>query len=197
MAATTLRAFIAIELPPAIRDPMARIMESLDRGLPRRSVRWVRPDGIHLTLKFLGDTPASQLDHVQSLMAAAAREVTPFECVVAGLGCFPSPRQPRIVWVGLHEPSGVLNRLQRAIEAGAARLGYPKDDRPFNPHLTLGRLGREVQGQDARRVGENVQVAGVGELGTFRVEAVSLMSSDLRRGGPVYTRLYQARLAEG
>jgi 2'-5' RNA ligase len=192
----TLRAFIAVELPPALGDQLAALAARLRRAAPERAARWVRPEGIHLTLKFLGDVPVSQVEQIKALMEAATGDCGPFECAVAGLGCFPNLRQPRVVWVGVHDSSGALERLQGALEEGAARLGYPREPagRGFNPHLTLARVGRETRGPEARQVGEAVQAAGPADLGRLPVEALALMQSDLRPGGAVYTRLHQARL---
>jgi 2'-5' RNA ligase len=197
-APATLRAFIAIELPKDLRAQLAEVIARLSRTAPEGAVRWVRADGIHLTLKFLGDMPVSQTDQMQDMLRLAAREAEPFECKASGIGCFPSARQPRVIWAALHEPTGSLGHLQRAVEAGAARLGYPKEtgERGFKPHVTLGRLGRQAGPADVRRVAEAVQTAAVGDLGSLVVEAISLMKSELRPGGSVYTRLYLARLGE-
>ncbi len=191
-----LRAFIAVEIPPALHDPLAAVAARLSRAIPERSVRWVRPAGIHLTLKFLGDVPLSQIAGLQAMLDEAVRDQAPFECAVGGLGCFPNLRQPRVVWVGVREPDARLKLLQAAVEAGAAGLGFPREPggRGFNPHLTLGRVQRGAREADARRVGEAVQAAGAVELGRLPVEAISLMRSDLQPGGPVYTRLHRALL---
>ncbi|MBI3762598.1 MAG: RNA 2',3'-cyclic phosphodiesterase [Chloroflexi bacterium] len=195
-APATLRTFIAIELPPALCAQLSDVMTRLDMALPARAVRWVRAEGIHLTLKFLGDTPHSQLGPLQSIIASAAQIVAPFECSAGDLGCFPNARQPRVVWVGVRDPAGALERLQRAIEAGTARLGYPREagERGFNPHLTLGRVGRDVHGPVAKQIGEIVQATKTGELGIVRVDRVNLMKSDLQAGGAIYARLYDAPL---
>lgn len=194
----TLRAFIAVELPASLQEQLAGVIARLGQSIPEGAVRWVRPDGVHLTLKFLGEMPVSQAGQMQAMIASAAREAGPFGCTAAGVGCFPNLKQPRVIWAGLHEPSGALSHLQRAVEAGAVRLGYPKEtgERGFNAHLTLGRIGRQASAADARRVAEAVQGAAVGDLGSFVIEAVSLMTSDLRPGGSVYARLFQARLGE-
>jgi 2'-5' RNA ligase len=197
-APATLRAFIAVELPTELHTQLGALIVRLSRDVPASAVRWVRPEGIHLTLKFLGDMPASQREPVQDMVTLAAREAEAFECRAAGIGCFPNLKQPRVIWAGLNEPSGFLSHLQRAVEGRAARLGYPREagDRVFNPHLTLGRVNRQAGKEDLRRLAEAVQARPVDEMGVFRVEAISLMKSDLQPGGSVYTRLFQARLGE-
>ena len=109
---TTLRTFIAIELDGKLRTGLGRVQDILQAEVPPRSVRWVRPEGIHLTLKFLGNTTMAQVDQVQAALAQAAVRVQPFTFTVGGLGCFPNTRQPRVVWVALHEPTGALQRLR-------------------------------------------------------------------------------------
>jgi 2'-5' RNA ligase len=195
-APASARAFIAVALPAALRQALGQVNAGLRRTVPEGAVRWVRPEGMHLTLKFLGDMPLSQAEQVQTMLEAAAREAAPFECDVSGLGCFPNLRQPRVVWAGLREPSGALAHLQRAVEAGAVRLGYTQatGDRGFMPHLTLGRVARQAGAAEWRSVAEAVQAAAAGEIGTFLVEAVCLMKSDLRPGGSAYTRLFRAGL---
>jgi len=172
------------------------MLARLSRAAPERAVRWVRPEAIHLTLKFLGDVPSAQTAQLSGMLDEAAGGHAPFECGVGGLGCFPDLRQPRVVWAGVSEPDGALTRLQHAVEAGAARLGYTREpaEREFNPHLTLGRVARGVRGAEARRVGEAVQSVAAGELDRLPVAAVCLMRSDRRPGGSVYTRLHEARL---
>ena len=191
----TLRTFIAIELSGTLKDALRRIQGELSVEMPARSVRWVQPDGIHLTLKFLGDTPAAQVDAVKAALARAAVEAVPFTVTASGLGCFPSARQPRVVWVGLQEPSGALSRLQRAVEAQVAPLGFPTERRPFTPHLTLGRVQQYASGSDVRQIGEVVAARmTAGALGEMRAAVVSYIKSDLRPGGAVYTALSEARL---
>jgi 2'-5' RNA ligase len=190
----TFRTFIAIELDQELRENLGRLQTRLRDQLSPRSVRWVRPDGIHLTLKFLGDTPQEKLAEIQAALGQAATEVGPFTFSVGGLGCFPNPRQPRVVWVGLQEPSGELARLQKAVEAYVAPLGFPTEKRAFSPHLTLGRVQRYASHSEAREVGEVVTASAIGTIDEMRVTVVSYIKSDLKPSGAVYTTLFEARL---
>jgi 2'-5' RNA ligase len=124
----------------------------------------------------------------------AARGSTPFSFTVRDIGCFPDTRRPSVIWIGLHEPSGALLHLQKAVEAQLTPLGYPPEERAFKPHLTLGRIDRGASLTDLRQIGEVIRTASVGELGTVRVTGISLMKSDLQPGGSVYTRLSWATL---
>lgn len=190
----TWRTFITIELDALLKTELRRIQASLIGRVPDRSVRWVQPDGIHLTLKFLGDTPLPVVEQVKAALARAAAEARPFSFTLGGLGCFPNARQPRVVWVGVHEPSGALAQLHRAIEAHVAPLGFPTEKRPFNPHLSLGRVQQHASRADVRQIGDAVVSRDVGTLGEMAPVAVSYIKSDLRPGGAVYTTLYEARL---
>jgi 2'-5' RNA ligase len=190
----TLRAFIAIELPGEILRLMEQVQARLKAAAPPRGVRWVRVEGIHLTLKFLGQVPTSQVDALTRAMSAAAQSVGPFTVTVGGVGCFPSLKLPRVVWIGVSEPTGGLNSLQRAVEAAISPQGYPPEDRSFQPHLTLGRTARDASPDDVKRLGQLVAAANVGTLGQVAVSEIALIKSDLKPAGAEYTALQRARL---
>ncbi|MBC8448796.1 MAG: RNA 2',3'-cyclic phosphodiesterase [Chloroflexi bacterium] len=194
---SVLRTFIAVELDDQVLRSLAAVQGKLEAAAPPRSMRWVRPEGIHLTLKFLGDTPAARLEEIQRALTAAAAEVPPFSFSVEGLGCFPHTRRPRNVWVGVKEPTGTLRALWQAVEAQVAPLGWPTEQRGFQPHLTLGRVQRRASSADLRALGELVERSDVGRLSSMTVRAVSFISSDLKPTGAVYTILYEAGLKGG
>jgi len=189
-----LRTFIAIELDEPMREALARVQEELQVAAPPGSVRWVRPESIHLTLKFLGDTPVAQVEEIKQALAAAAAEVAPFSFTVEGLGCFPNSRRPRVLWVGVEEPTGALETLWQAVEAHVAPLGWPTEGRGFQPHLTLGRVQRRVSSAERRALGELIERSDVGRLGSIAVHGVSFIRSELKPTGAVYTRLAEAEL---
>jgi 2'-5' RNA ligase len=193
---STLRTFVAVELDEELKGNLAHLQSRLRERVAPRSVRWVRPEGIHLTLKFLGDTPLAQIEKVKAALAQAAREVQPFAFTVEGLGCFPNPRRPRVVWVGLHEPSGALHRLREAVEAYVAPLGFPTERRAFHPHLTLGRVQRRASKSEVREIGEVVTGSNIGLVDEMAVAVVSYIKSDLKPSGAVYTTLLEAGLGE-
>lgn len=191
---TTLRTFIAIELDDELEDNLRRLQDQLRERVAPGSVRWGRPGGIHLTLKFLGDTSLDTVEEVKVALAQAAAEVGPFAFTVAGLGCFPNTRRPRVVWVGLQEPTGTLARLRDAVEAHVAPLGFPTESRPFRPHLTLGRVQRRASKSEVREIGEVVAGSIIGTIDEMAVHAVSYIKSDLKPSGAVYTTLLEAAL---
>ena len=193
----TIRAFIAIPLPDQVLAQLADLERHLERKMPSGSVRWVRPEGIHLTLKFLGDTPADKVPDIKQALAAVAHHAPACSFTVEGLGCFPNPRRPRVVWVGVQEPTGRLAALQDAVEEVIAPFGYPPEGRGFTPHLTLGRVRRKVSRSDVAQVGEVVTRTSVGLLGEVAVDSFALIRSVLKPSGAEYTPLAHFPLRAG
>jgi 2'-5' RNA ligase len=179
-----IRSFIAVEVPQPLRAKLDEVQRELKRA--DADVRWVRPESIHLTLKFLGSVTGEELEKLAGVIAPIVSSWMPFEVRLHGLGCFPSSRNPRIVWVGI-EPGGVeASSLQKAIENQAADVGFPPETRPFKPHLTVGRVrsSRGI-GSLAQAVENHRDV----EIGSFRVNEVYLFKSELKPSGAVYTKL--------
>lgn len=193
----TVRAFVAIELSSEVLAALERVQDRLRRGEGGQAGRWVRAEGIHLTLKFLGEVPAERLEAIYQAVGRACLGRTPFELTVAGLGCFPNLRRPRVVWAGVEEETGRLASLQEAVERELSRLGFPPEGRRFTPHLTLARVQERASPREIEALGKAVGTAQIGELGKMRVEAVSVMKSDLRPEGAIYTELFRAPLGEG
>jgi len=134
-----MRLFVALHLEEATRAELARAQSGL-RSLDRRDqVRWVDPAGVHLTLRFLGEVPEPRVADLVAELARVAPDHPPPAIGLGDLGAFPSHRDPRVVWIGLRESGSRLDPLQRAVEAAVRRFGWPPEDRPFQPHLTLGR----------------------------------------------------------
>lgn len=184
-----IRSFVAIDLPDAVKDVLSEVGERLGRQVPERSVRWSRVSGIHLTLKFLGDVDEADLPKIKTALAQVGQRHAPFTFAVAGVGCFPNLRNPRVVWVGIEEETGSLAALQRDVEKSLVPVGFEAEKRAFHPHLTLGRTRRDVRSGDQRRIGEIIANADVSELGQVCVDSFRLVRSDLRPDGAVYTPL--------
>ena len=177
---TTIRAFIAIDLPPVVKAALGDVTATLGRGLPRGAVRWVRPEQMHLTLRFLGDTPADRLPALAAALDALSAGRPLFTLRLAEAGCFPNTRRPRVVWVGLGGDEAALGSLVAALEAALRPLGWPPEDRPFRAHLTLGRV-KDVHaalGIDWSAVVPPLELP---------VIAIHLIESQLRPDGAVYT----------
>ncbi|MBI3243344.1 MAG: RNA 2',3'-cyclic phosphodiesterase [Chloroflexi bacterium] len=191
MPPQTLRAFIAIEFSPTLRGRLKNVIASLSQATPPDAVSWVKADNIHLTLKFLGNIPQTRIASISAALKEAVAPFDPFSFSVSGIGCFPNFKRPRVLWAGI-DPAGAktLIELQARIENQVSPLGYPPEDRAFSPHVTLGRVRREARPEAAAKAGEAVRAQWQVELGTQRVNAVTLMKSELRPGGPVYTQLF-------
>jgi 2'-5' RNA ligase len=192
----SVRCFIAVELSPEVCRLLGERQRALAVILPADSVRWVRPEGTHLTLKFLGDVALGRLAELDAAMRSAVEGQPCLEVEVGGLGCFPSARRPRVIWVGVQDASGGLGRIQRAIEDSLERIGFAREVRPFSPHLTLGRLHEGLPALVAGKVGEALQAAEAGGICVMPVRAVKLFRSELRPGGAVYTALREMTLEE-
>jgi 2'-5' RNA ligase len=184
-----LRTFIAVEIPTGIQAAIAKSTASLKNSLPRPLVRWVAPQNVHLTLKFLGDISSATLEHLAETINVEAASHSMFSMSVGGLGAFPNPCRARVIWIGLEAPPA-LEALRRGVEAAAAQLGYAPEERPFSPHLTIGRVGRNVSTADLLRIRAGLEATKVGGLGTLRVEAVHIFKSEMKPGGSVYTHLF-------
>ena len=193
-ATDTVRAFIAVELDEDTKRALVTVQRRLQERLPADAVRWVRLEGIHLTLKFLGEVPRLRIEQIAMALALAASSFAPFQFTVEGRGCFPNFRRPSVIWVAVNEASGQLAQLHTAIEAEMASLGYSPEERSFHPHLTLGRVRREIGSSRRQAVGAAVEAMTVTELGTVDVESIYLIRSELKPGGAVYTPLAEVPL---
>ena len=184
-----LRSFIAVEIPLAIQNAIASNIASMKNAFPKPLIRWVAPRNVHLTLKFLGDVSPASLERLAGTLKVEAASHEMFSMSVGGLGAFPSHRRARVLWIGLQAPPA-LAALQRSVDAAAAQLGYPKEDRPFSPHLTIGRVALTVSAVDLKHIQSALEATKVDNLGTVHVQAIHIFKSDLQPGGSVYTQLY-------
>ena len=187
-----IRAFIAIELPDEIRkqlEPIENQIQAKAGIAARKAVRWVPVTNMHLTLKFLGEVSTGNVQTLARMLQTEAARHPAFDFTVGGLGAFPNIRRPRVIWVGSEAP-GELAHLQKAIEAETRALGYPAEDRPFSPHLTLGRVAQNARPDEVSQVAKALGEMTVGSLGTVKVTTLHLFRSDLHPSGAVYTSLY-------
>jgi len=180
-----LRLFVACELPPAVRDALGHVQEELRaRGAGR--LRWVRPEGIHLTLKFLGEVPAAKREAVENALAAAV--VAPFALDVrlGSLGGFGGRQRLRVIWVGLEGDVEGLAELAALIEEALGPLGFPREGRPFAPHLTLARVPDDAGVQERSRLADLLEAFPSPSLPSMTLTAVNLMQSFLQPTGARY-----------
>lgn len=188
----SIRAFIAVEIPGDIQLKLERLSTKLQGLIDLRVIRWTPAHNIHITLKFLGDVPTPDVDKITRLLRDEASRQTPFTASIGGLGVFPSIKKPRVIWTGIEAPPDLLD-LQNRIEKGTGRLGYPTEERPFTPHLTLGRMAQNTSLDEIRQVGirlsAELSTPYPPPLGTVAVDHMTLFRSDLRPGGAVYTSI--------
>ncbi len=190
---SVIRAFIAIDLSPEIQQRLDKVLEDFKNQLANIPVRWVAVTNIHLTLKFMGDVSISNLALLTNMLQAEVSTHHQFEISVGSSGAFPNLRQPRVIWVGIEAPQELI-AIQNGIEAATARLGYTREDRPFSPHLTLGRVPRNATTQDVKDISKVLETNKVGFLGVTCVEQIHLYRSDLHPTGAVYTQLFSSEL---
>ena len=176
-----------------MRRKLGELIVQLGKATPERAVRWDRAEKIHLTLKFLGDTRLDDVARIEEALVNATRDIKKFSFTLDGLGCFPNLKQPRVAWVGVKD-SAALIEMQNRIETRIVPLGFPKEDRAFSPHVTLGRVRREASRAEAASVGEAVRARANQTFGIESVSRVILMKSDLQRGGSIYTQLFTVNL---
>jgi RNA 2',3'-cyclic 3'-phosphodiesterase len=181
-----IRAFIAVELPDRIKQKLSEIQERLKTG--RSRAKWVAPESIHLTLKFLGGISPDTVSGVTQAMEEAVLGVAPFRLGVGGLGVFPDVKHVRVVWAGLTGDTAVLTQMQKDLDIALSRLGFTPESRPFTAHLTLARMRDEASPAERETVGKLVESTSF-EGGDFVVDSLSLMRSQLRREGSIYTRM--------
>ncbi len=183
-----IRTFIAIDLPDDAKQTLANFTETLKaRGLS--NVRWVKPNGIHLTLKFLGNIPPSIVPQLLTALEAAANHHPPFTLSLGDFGVFPNPNNPRVLWVGLNGDLTILGSLQSSVEHHCRNLGFDPDRRPFRPHLTLGRVRRTLP-QPQRHIVRSALQDGTGvDAPPWPVQEIHLIHSSLTPQGAVYRSL--------
>jgi len=199
-----IRAFVAVDLDADSRKVLARAQEQakdrtmreLSRLAPEARVQWARPDSIHLTLKFLGQIADTQVEEIRRALSVTIQAQPRFSIEVGGFGVFPDLRAPRVLWVGVsgqREQVNALARLATEVDSGLDTLGFPREARPFSPHLTLARI-KERSREVGKALAESGLMAQTESLGILRVEAVALIRSDLKPSGAVYTRLWEVPL---
>ena len=187
-SATGIRTFIAIPLSHEARRQLSDAIRSLGSEIPS-GVRWVDPEAIHLTLKFLGDIDPALVEDLLRAMEQAASGSLPFQLHLDGLGVFPNQRRPRVLWAGLGGDLDALGALQEKLEAAMSGLNFPRERRTFNPHLTLGRVRDGVSAVARQHVGAVVAMGSLDGADIWPVNAVHLMRSNLTPDGAVYFSL--------
>ena len=189
-----LRAFIAIPISAEAKRALDSVIGRVAVQAPG-GVRWVQPEGIHLTVKFLGNVEPMLVNPIAEAMGRAAAGGSLFRLQLAGLGMFPNERNPRVLWAGVAGDLEALEALQGRMESEMSALSFPPEKRSFSPHLTLGRVGQILPRKDEglrRRVSAALLAASLDPTGPWQVETVHLMRSDPAPGGAIYSALASA-----
>ena len=188
-----VRSFIAIDLPAGVRAELTSLEEDF-KARRHPFVKWVDPESMHLTLKFLGNVAADSIPQIVEAMSRAAKSHSTFKLEVAGTGAFPNWQRPQVVWVGVGGELDRLNSLQKGLESALSPMGFSTESRTFSAHLTLGRLRDRVTPDDRRRFAEFAQKVELTASLSFEVNGIRLIRSQLTPAGPIYTELAVAKL---
>jgi len=183
-----IRSFIAIELPDELKSELTRLEARL-KSDKQPWVKWVNPDSIHLTLKFLGNIAIDRTGEITRAIEEAVQGISPFHLEVKELGVFPNLRRVQVAWVGISGDVDKLSQLQKRIEITLTPLGFAPESRAFTPHLTLARLRDQASLDERQRFGQLIANAKFDTACTIEVDAISLMRSQLTREGAIYSRI--------
>ena len=185
----TIRTFIAVEMPENIISGIRDLQRNLKAfGV---DIRWIRPENIHLTLKFLGDVQADDMDSISGVISGTAEGGSPISLQAKGIGVFPGVKRPRVLWVGLTGQLELLSKLQKTLDVNLKGIGFPPEKRPFKGHLTIGRIKTKMNSKifvDALMAFRSF------ETETFVADRIVLFKSELKPNGAVYTDLASATL---
>jgi 2'-5' RNA ligase len=188
-----MRTFIAVSLPKEIKDFLSRIQEQLRSS--GADVKWVHPENIHLTLKFLGEIEDNQIEQLTALLQETVKGKSAFAVRLSSIGAFPKISSPRVIWVGIDKGDSDLQQISGELERRCGRIGIPEEDRPFSSHITLGRvrsgLNRQKLASDLDNLKDNPDLQGR----EFTVDKVTLFKSTLTPKGPIYEPLSNTILA--
>ncbi len=180
----SIRAFIAINLPPPVKELASHIREQFrDCG---RTIRWVDPKNVHLTIKFLGDIPKEKIESVGKAIEKAVENIQPFRMEIDGMGTFPNLRHPRVLWMGVKEPSETLVQMETRISSNLATLGFEREKKKFSPHITLGRVRSNEKKALISKLIQSLELPACPEI---NVKSVELFKSELKPTGAVHSVL--------
>lgn len=179
-----IRTFIAVEIPSVIKEKISELQEKLKKDQAR--VSWVKPNNIHITLKFLGNVDESKITDIERAIENAVNQIKPFSTEVVSVGVFPNYKKPRVIWIAAKSEKDLLKLLAQQIDNELHKLGFEKESRSFEPHLTIGRVKMHggIRGI-IRKLEQNVDF----NAGIFTVKEIIVMRSDLKPTGAVYTPL--------
>jgi 2'-5' RNA ligase len=188
-----LRLFIAISIPDPVRNEIIHVQREMQPLAPSGAARWTRPDQFHLTLRFLGDVPVAGLEKLKESVNAVCRSAQPLQMRAEGVGFFPNPHSPQVVWVGIDDQAGLLVDLQKRIENVVRPFAAEPGEKNFSGHVTLGRL-KNLKPSDARKLAAHAQTIKDRLFGEWTAHEVEVIRSELTPTGARHTSLTAFRL---
>jgi len=180
-----MRTFIAVEIPKEIQEKVGRYIETIRDVIPE--IKWVSPDNLHFTIKFLGEIQNSDFRNIKECVEQTASEYAPFSMGLSGIGFFPSQERPKVIWIGADGGEDSLLDLFHDMEHRLEAIGFDRESKTFFPHLTIGRVKRFKQIQIPGGIPDF-------EPATFAVRSIAIMKSTLTPDGPIYEKLYEKHL---
>jgi 2'-5' RNA ligase len=188
-----IRAFIAVELPWELKQELAALEIQLKKNSPP-VVKWVDPESIHITLKFLGETSDAVIDELLLAMGESVAGVSPFKLEVGKIGAFPAVDRPQVIWVGISGDMEKLAQLQKNLEQNTEQLGFKRESRPFSPHLTLGRVREGARVKEIQRIGKLLNETPFTAKHNIGAHEINLLKSQLTRAGAIHTIIGMVKL---
>jgi 2'-5' RNA ligase len=185
-----IRTFVAVLIDEDLKRGISEVQEFVKKLAP--DVKWVAPESLHVTLKFLGGVPEDVIPEVNKAVDDAVRSHPCFDLSISGMGAFPNPARAKVVWVGIKDGGDDLKALASAVDESLSRLGFEREDRPFKAHITIGRVKMSKHLDD---LAAGIRELDASDLGTQRVCGVAVMKSELLREGAVYTPLSVSKLS--
>jgi len=189
----TLRTFIAVDFPIEIKEKIESITAYFKTQLPAKAIKWVDPNNMHLTLKFMGETPADQLEPIKNAMQKVATAYPVFSIEVINLGMYPNHKKPRVVWLGISGEENLIS-LHKQLDRALQEVGIQPERRPLSPHLTIARVRRNSSKESVKDIGQTLSQFKVSTLGIVRVNEIVYYQSELKPQGPNYTILQSSPL---
>jgi RNA 2',3'-cyclic 3'-phosphodiesterase len=180
-----MRTFIAVELPDDIRERIGTYIEAIEAGIS--GVKWVAPENLHLTIKFLGEIEPADVERLSHCVEQVAKECRSFTMGLSGIGFFPTEKHPKVIWIGADGGEDALLDLYQEMERCLEDIGYDREAKTFSPHLTIGRVKRDKKITIPGNLTDFEQVS-------FRVETIAIMKSTLTPEGPIYEKLSECML---
>lgn len=188
MATDHIRTFIAVELPDTIKEQVESLENQLMKA--RANIKWIRPHNIHITLKFLGDIPSDRLELVSAGVREAVETIAPFQLALGRAGAFPNLDRPRVLWLDVEDVGNALIDLQSRVETALCARRFVREERPFSPHLTIGRVRSPKGSNGLTALMKQIPF----QTPEFHIDRVAIIKSELRPSGPIYTVLEHAEL---